>query len=147
MKETVVAAGAIVLRDIGGELKIALVHDSIRDIWVLPKGHVDPGEPLEQAALREVREEVGLEDVQLIKYLGKIVRPSMEKGVREVQKTIHIYLAYALGNEPFKSGTDLVSTYEVFSGARWFSLEQAIEVVPYKEDRTFLEEHLALMLS
>jgi 8-oxo-dGTP diphosphatase len=147
MKETAIAAGAIVLRDIGGELKIALAHDSIRDLWVLPKGHVDPGEPLEQAALREVREEVGLEDVQLIKYLGKIVRPSMEKGVKEVQKSIHLYLAYALGNEPFKTRTDLVSTEEVFSEACWFSLEQAIEVVPYKEDRTFLEEHLALLLS
>lgn len=50
------AAGGLVVRD----GRIAIVHRPRWDDWSLPKGHVDPGESFEQAALREVEEEAGL---------------------------------------------------------------------------------------
>jgi 8-oxo-dGTP pyrophosphatase MutT (NUDIX family) len=51
------AAGGVV---IDGEGRVLLVHRPRYDDWSLPKGHVDPGETFEQAALREVLEETGL---------------------------------------------------------------------------------------
>ena len=53
-----VSAGAIILRNVEGQLKIALAQrQGDPKAWVLPKGHVEVGESLEQAALREVHEE------------------------------------------------------------------------------------------
>ena len=55
-------AGGVVSRHEDGALQYLLVRSS-RDAshWVLPKGHIDPGESAEEAALREVREEAGVE--------------------------------------------------------------------------------------
>jgi 8-oxo-dGTP pyrophosphatase MutT (NUDIX family) len=94
-QRTAVSAGAIILREIEGELKLALAHhkNSAKE-WVLPKGHVDPGESLEQAALREIHEETGMARVQLIKHLGTIMRQSIKSNGDLEHKTIHYFLAY-----------------------------------------------------
>ena len=77
---TATSAGAIILREIEGELKIALAHHQRTDkSWVLPKGHVEEGETIEEAALREIHEETGLDNVQLIKHLGTILREIGQK--------------------------------------------------------------------
>lgn len=81
LPKTATSAGAIILRAIDGELKIALAHRRRETkSWVLPKGHVEPGETLQQAALREIYEETGLTRVQLLTYLGKIEREVLKNG-------------------------------------------------------------------
>lgn len=136
-RKTATSAGAIILREIDGQLKIALAQRR-RDtkIWVLPKGHVEPGETLEQAALREIHEEAGLANVQLLTYLGSIVREVRQDG-NLIPKTIHYYLAYALSTaEPE------LPTEELFAAAGWFSPAEALELLPYEQDREFVKEHL-----
>jgi 8-oxo-dGTP diphosphatase len=69
-----VAAGGLLESGDGADPKIAVVHRPRYDDWTLPKGHLDPGETLEQAALREVLEETGctgqiIEIVQPTSYL------------------------------------------------------------------------------
>ncbi len=53
------AAGGIVHRQNGGATEVLVVHRPEYQDWSLPKGKLDPGETLEQAALREVEEETG----------------------------------------------------------------------------------------
>jgi 8-oxo-dGTP diphosphatase len=59
---TIVGAGGVVWR-VGavGEVEVLLVHRTRRNGWSLPKGKAWPGETAEQCAVREVREETGLE--------------------------------------------------------------------------------------
>ncbi len=54
------AAGGVVVRREAGEARVALCHRPRYDDWSFPKGKLDPGETWEQAALREVEEEIGL---------------------------------------------------------------------------------------
>ncbi len=136
---TATSSGAIILREIEGELKIALAHHQRTDkSWVLPKGHVEEGETIEEAALREIQEESGLDNVQLIKHLGTILRESVKSNGDLVQKTIHFFLAYALENNQSSTPTDLI-----FTEVGWFRPEEAIELLPYESDKVFLRDHLS----
>ena len=54
------AAGGVVVRDGAGGVELLVVHRPRYDDWSLPKGKLDPGETWEEAALREVEEEIGL---------------------------------------------------------------------------------------
>ncbi len=136
---TATSAGAIIMREIEGELKIALAqHQRAEKTWVLPKGHVEEGETIEEAALREIHEESGLDNVQLIKHLGSFVRESNKSNGDLVQKTIHFFLAYALENRQHTAPTDLL-----FTEVGWFKPVEAIQLLPYESDQSFLREHLA----
>ena len=136
------SAGAIILREIDGQLKIALAqHARATRSWVLPKGHVEKGETIEQAALREIYEETGLDNVQLIKHLGTIPRESLKSNGDVEQKTIHLYLAYAPNNSHSQAPTD-----PRFIEVSWFSPQEAIKLLPYESEQTFFREHLGLLL-
>src|SRR5258707_12106719 len=54
-----VSAGGVIYRKHAGAIEIALIH--VRHRWGLPKGHVEEGESIDETAVREVREETGLE--------------------------------------------------------------------------------------
>src|SRR4051794_20619650 len=64
------AAGGLVWRVRNGEQQLAIVHRPRGD-WVLPKGGVEAGESLEEAALREVREETGV-NAELVSFADTI---------------------------------------------------------------------------
>jgi 8-oxo-dGTP pyrophosphatase MutT (NUDIX family) len=65
----VTAAGGYVARPLSDEdVALLLIHR--RGVWDLPKGHRDPGEDLDACAQREVREEVGIDTLRLLRDLG-----------------------------------------------------------------------------
>ncbi len=142
-QRTATSSGAIILREVEGKLKIALAHHprSIKP-WVLPKGHVEEGKLLEQAALREIYEETGLNTVLLIQHLGTILRESVKRNGDIEQKTIHFFLAYAPSISPSQAPTDTG-----FVDVGWFSPAEAIELLPYESEQAFLRTHLGLLLT
>lgn len=64
------SAGGVIVRIEKGKARIALVEEQPFGIYILPKGGVEKGEDLEKAARREIEEEAGLSDLQLVEYLG-----------------------------------------------------------------------------
>ena len=85
------SAGGVVLNDRG----LVLVVSQHGTSWSLPKGHIDPGEDSLAAARREIYEESGVRDVELIKELGSYGRYRIGKDSGEDKseyKTIHMFL-------------------------------------------------------
>jgi 8-oxo-dGTP pyrophosphatase MutT (NUDIX family) len=65
--------------------------------WCIPKGHLEPDETKEQAALREVFEETGLE-AEITEYLGEVSYTFNQKG-KNVSKTVHVFLMDQVAGE------------------------------------------------
>ena len=85
----VAAAGGYVACPLPHDVALLLIHR--RGVWDLPKGHRDPGEDLETCAVREVREEVGLDDLHLLRPLGT-TQHGYPHGDHYAVKTTHWYL-------------------------------------------------------
>ncbi|MEV4054124.1 NUDIX hydrolase [Amycolatopsis sp. NPDC049688] len=99
MTQEVRAAGAVLWRVAGGVTEVALVHRPRYDDWSLPKGKLDPGETIAEAAVREVREETGFAAV-LGRYLTRTAYPVPSKhGSGTVPKTVDYFAAEAATGE------------------------------------------------
>ena len=89
-----VSAGGVVFKRQDKMFYFALMKDSY-DKWAFPKGHVEGDETLEEAAARETLEELGLDEIRLLDYLGKIdiwFRDRFEKKGSLIHKDIHYFL-------------------------------------------------------
>jgi len=87
--ESVTAAGGYVACPLPTDIALLLIHR--RGVWDLPKGHQDPGEALDTCARREVREEVGIDELHLLQALGTTQHGYPDGDVYAV-KTTHWYL-------------------------------------------------------
>lgn len=88
------SAGGIVFCRSGNSLLFAVMKDSYGK-WTFPKGHVEKGEDVEEAAARETLEELGLDEVRLLEYVGKIdiwFRDKFHRKGQLIHKDIHYYL-------------------------------------------------------
>lgn len=85
------SAGGIVYRLGLDGVEIILVGRSREQLWALPKGTPDDGESIEETALREVREETGLE-VAILDHAGDVHYSFLEPSGARVFKVVHYFL-------------------------------------------------------
>jgi 8-oxo-dGTP diphosphatase len=111
------AAGGVVKRD----GKIAVVHRPRYDDWSLPKGKLDPGETSEEAALREVREETGLEC-----ELGPELSSTSYRDRKGRSKVVRYWLMKPVGGE-FAANDEV-------DELRWLEPAAAAELLTYPRD-------------
>lgn len=109
------SAGGVIVRLEDKKINIAFVKEKGLSNYVLPKGRVEKGETLEEAALREIKEEAGLTDLKLIGKLGARERLDFEK---DFWKITHYFLFITEQKDGIP--TDPNHKYGVF----WFPLDK-----------------------
>lgn len=136
--ERLTAAGGVVYRREGGRLEIVLVGRNNPPLWTLPKGTPNPGETVEQTALREVREETGL-DVAIVGTVGEIRYwfTRSQDGVR-CNKTVYHYLM-----EP--TGGDFSQHDFEFDRVEWFDVQEALRLMTYPNEVDIVERAVAAL--
>jgi len=119
------AGGIVFRRSKTGEVEILLIQDS-KDRWTIPKGHIEEGEKAAETARREIAEEVGLKDMKIIDWLGKI-NFRYRRGTHLVLMTTEIFLVEALGN------TDKVRPEKWMNSLAWLKANDALEKIEYDD--------------
>ncbi len=125
------SAGGVVYRRAGDTYEVVAVHRNRHTDWSLPKGHIEKGETHEQTAVREVKEETGL-DARIVDTLGEVVyfyrRP---KGL--TRKVVYHFLMEYTGGE---FGPPNWEVDEV----RWVHIDQADTLLSYKNDLAIVQK-------
>lgn len=137
MNGAIYASGALCWRIIDSKLRILLIHRSRYNDVSLPKGKVDPGESLPQAAVREIEEETGLK-VALGVPLG-VTRYTMPKGL---DKVVHYWAAEV--TEDAQLASTFLPNSEV-AGLEWVSLKKARTLLTYPRDAEIIDNFKALV--
>jgi 8-oxo-dGTP pyrophosphatase MutT (NUDIX family) len=132
-----VSAGGVVFRRDGERTFFLLIRDSYRN-WGFPKGHLEQGEGPEQAALREVSEETGLDGLELRAPIEVIDWEFRFRG-RRIHKTCHFFLIETpeAQCEPLRA--------EGITACRWASFEQAERLIAYDNARAVLRQAQAIL--
>jgi 8-oxo-dGTP pyrophosphatase MutT (NUDIX family) len=131
-----VSAGGVVVH--AGQVLVIVPTRPAADgslVLGLPKGHLDGGETLAQAATREVREETGV-TAELVQELGE-VRYWYVRDRRRVAKSVHFFLFRYLSG-------DLADHDDEVLEARWMDFEEACEALSYPGERDMVARALAI---
>ena len=136
--ETPVSAGGVVYQMNAGRLETVLCGRNQPVRWSLAKGTPDPGETLEETALREVREETGLE-VKIDGSLGSIDYwfADRTKDVR-YHKTVHFYLMIPIGGATDQHDPE-------FDVVQWFDAKQAVKTLAHANEANVLQRALDMI--
>jgi 8-oxo-dGTP pyrophosphatase MutT (NUDIX family) len=135
-----ISAGGVAFRRNGADLQMVIVSVKPSLRWQLPKGIVDPGETPEATAVREVREEGGVETdlvrlIETIEYWYQRV----QYGQRiRYHKFVHFYLLQYTGG-------DVANHDHEIAESRWVSFEAAIEMLEFKSERGVVEKALTMV--
>jgi 8-oxo-dGTP pyrophosphatase MutT (NUDIX family) len=125
-----ISAGGVVYRGAAENVEVIIVQVVPELRWQLPKGVIDEGETNEQAALREVREEAGV-DAEIVKFIETSeywFTVERDGEMKRCHKFVHFFLMR------YVAGDVRDHDHEV-AEARWVPIETALEMFTFDSDR------------
>ncbi len=142
VRREISAGGLIWRRTPANALEVVIVRPVGRDAWVLPKGHVERGETVPAAALREAREETGIE-AALAEPLGEVADVFSERSRKRGQPTtifkrVHFFLMEYQGGA-------LADHDDEIAEARWVEIDEAARLLTHENERKLLERARAIL--
>ncbi len=119
------SCGCIIIKD----NKVLLVYEKRRNFWGFPKGHMEDGENEIETALREVKEEVGLDveiNIEKRYVLNYIIR-------EEIDKTTVLYLATPKNEKIIMQESEI-------ENVRWCNFDEALNVLTFDNWKELFKE-------
>lgn len=110
--------------------------------WVMPKGHIQQGETSEQAAVREVREESGVEELGVIAFLGEQAFQYREESRIQHEKVVSWYLM----ETPYESHLSL-NIEEGFVKSKWLQFAEARKQCSHEDFRAWVDRAAETLVS
>jgi 8-oxo-dGTP pyrophosphatase MutT (NUDIX family) len=139
-----ISAGGVIWRRCESDqrIQVVLVRPTGRDTWVLPKGHVEPGEAVIDAAVREACEESGLQVIpgERLGDVSYVYSWHDRPGLPPVRifKRVYFYLMQ-------EGGGDLLAHDAEIAEATWVDLEEAPQRASHKSERDLLAKARAIL--
>lgn len=125
------SAGAILFRDTRDRREYLLLKSRPGD-WEFPKGGVEGNEELQQTAIREVKEEAGIDEFRLIDGFRDEYDYVFEANGTRIHKTVHLFIA-----KSFEASAELSNEH---SDLQWRDFEQAKNTITQDGPREILED-------
>jgi ADP-ribose pyrophosphatase YjhB (NUDIX family) len=116
--------------------EVLLIRRTDNENWAMPGGAMDIGETIAEAAVRETREETGLE-VEIERRLSSI-RYFFVRGSTRFNKSVHFFLMRAVGGSPDDHDAE-------FDEVRWVDVPEALALLTHATERTVVEEAAAAL--
>jgi 8-oxo-dGTP pyrophosphatase MutT (NUDIX family) len=132
------SAGGVVVRRFGGAPHVLVIRDPYQN-WGLPKGHLEDGEGSGEAALREVTEETGLQDLTLGEELATI-----DWYFRSGSRLVHKFCAFFLMSS--EQGEPVPEVAEGITECMWLTLEEAEGRITYDNAREVVKAARSILL-
>lgn len=129
------SCGAVVYREIGGQIRYLVIKNKRSAHWSFPKGHVEPGETYEQTAKREVLEEAGIH----IKIVPGFRESSNYMIQNRVEKTVNLFVAGT-------RDTNTVIQESEIEDYSWLTYEAAMNRLKFENDLTILADARKFLL-
>lgn len=126
------SAGVIIFRKDGNETFFLLLRAYSWGQWNFPKGNIESGENEKEAALREAREETGLNNFNIIEDF----KEKIEYYYKKRGETVHKEVIYFLAETDEK---DIKLSFE-HKGYTWLNFEQALNLVSFDNSRELLKK-------
>jgi 8-oxo-dGTP pyrophosphatase MutT (NUDIX family) len=124
------SAGGLVLMRERGDYSGLLIGRSTPRIWSLPKGHLEPNETIENAALREVQEETGIEATIIVKLSD--IRYWFYANKMKHSKIVHFFLMRYVSGTPTPQEGEVDETL-------WARLDELPEMLTHVNERRLIE--------
>ena len=128
------SCGAVVFRKYHGNIELLLIKHVVGGHWSFPKGHVEPGETEEQTALREIKEETGI-DVELNTSFREVVSSSPK---RDTTKDVIYFLGKA---KTFQ----YTPQEEEIAQIKWVEINLAHSFLTYDNDKQLVNKAKPLL--
>jgi bis(5'-nucleosidyl)-tetraphosphatase len=131
------SAGAVIFRKEGNGIYYLLLHYSRgarkpEPYWDFPKGHIEKGEKELDTVKREVREETGLKDIEILEDFKEWIKYFFQWGGENILKFVSFYLAETKTKDVIISGEHI--------GFQWLSYEKALSQLTFKNAKTILQK-------
>ena len=128
--------GAVVVRRGKDEIYFALVHD-VFGYWTFSKGHLEAGEDIEHGTVRQIKEELGVQGLSLLKKIGENEYIAADPETGPTRRHVSYFLAETKDKElKLESSGGL-------DDAGWFTLEEVRGLKMYSDIKPVLEKALA----
>ncbi len=113
--------------------KVLIVYEKNRNFWGFPKGHIEEGETEQQTALREVKEEVGI-DVKILDDQCRYKTNDIIKD-KQIDKTSIFYIG-----EPLEENEKVVNQEAEIEDSKWVPVEEAVDIITFDDMKEILKK-------